>query len=119
MHRRISGLQSIRKTEHMSDTGHRCKVAKLCTQIGRTKAGGPGQRSKQRQAKQREKGRTSAPVTAHNPTMLGRITAATATQGEGHKPQVARLWPMLTHPTDPGKTNGPVSAHTRTPWRVR
>ena len=80
-------------------TGYRSQVWSLLTQLSN-----PGQ--------------TSAPVTAHNPTMLGRITAATATQGEGHRPQVARLWPMLTQPTDPGKTNGPVSAHTRTPWRV-
>ena len=60
-------------------------------------------------------GKTWPTVTAHNPIVLGRINAATAAQGEGRRPQVAKLWPLLTQPTDLGKTNRPASAHMRTP----
>ena len=64
-------------------------------------------------------GKTSAPATARNPTVLGRISAATAARNEGHRSQVAKLWLLSAQLTDIGKTNGPMSARARAPWRVR
>ena len=42
-----------------------------------------------------------------------RVVPITGRPG-GWVDQIARLWPMLTHPTDPGKTRQ-ATVHTRTP----